>query len=127
MAGIRHGSRDERGSACSKRWGSTTRTPPSTDPCSAVPAASAKEVAATVGMPVARVRAIIDELEQLGLLARQASQSDRVVASPPAIALKPLLLERERGLTRAHEALHRVQRAVPASRPSSATPRMSST
>ncbi len=57
-------------------------------------------------MPVARVRRIIDELEQLGLLARQASQSDRVVASPPAIALKPLLLERERGLTRANEALH---------------------
>ncbi|KRA25888.1 transcriptional regulator TrmB [Microbacterium sp. Root61] len=71
----------------------------------AVPAASANEVAVEIGMPVARVRAIIDELEQLGLLARQASQSDRVVASPPSIALKPLLLERERGLTRAHEAL----------------------
>ncbi|WP_344094588.1 transcriptional regulator TrmB [Microbacterium deminutum] len=70
-----------------------------------VPAASAKEVASAVGMPVARVRAIIDELELLGLLARQASPSGRVVASPPAIALKPLLLERERGLTRAHEAL----------------------
>ncbi len=71
----------------------------------AVPAASAKEAASAVGMPVARVRAIIDDLERLGLLARQASQADRVVASPPAIALKPLLLERERGLTRAHEAL----------------------
>lgn len=71
-----------------------------------VPSATAKEVGADVGMPVARVRRIIDELEQLGLLARQASQSDRVVASPPAIALKPLLLERERGLTRANEALH---------------------
>jgi sugar-specific transcriptional regulator TrmB len=70
-----------------------------------VPAASAKEVASAVGMPVARVRAIIDELEMLGLLARQASPSGRVVASPPAIALKPLLLERERSLTRAHEAL----------------------
>ena len=71
-----------------------------------VPVATAKEVASDVGMPVSRVRRIIEELEQLGLLARQASQSDRVVASPPAIALKPLLLERERGLTRANEALH---------------------
>ena len=71
-----------------------------------VPAATAKEVAADVGMPASRVRRIIEELEQLGLLARQASHSDRLVASPPAIALKPLLLERERGLTRANEALH---------------------
>jgi sugar-specific transcriptional regulator TrmB/DNA-binding CsgD family transcriptional regulator len=72
----------------------------------AVPSASAKEVASTVGIPVARVRGIIGELEQLGLLARQASKSDRVVASPPAIALKPLLLDRERDLTRAQEAMH---------------------
>jgi sugar-specific transcriptional regulator TrmB/DNA-binding CsgD family transcriptional regulator len=71
-----------------------------------VPAATAKEVALDVGMPASRVRRIIEELEQLGLLARQASHSDRVVASPPAIALKPLLLDRERGLTRANEALH---------------------
>ncbi|GAA1992010.1 helix-turn-helix domain-containing protein [Microbacterium pumilum] len=71
----------------------------------AVPSASAKEVSASVGMPVGRARTMIGELERLGLLARQASQPDRVVASPPAIALKPLLLERERGLTRAHEAL----------------------
>ena len=70
-----------------------------------VPAATPKEVASAVGMPLARVRAIIDQLELLGLLARQASPSGRVVASSPAIALKPLLLERERGLTRAHEAL----------------------
>ena len=71
-----------------------------------VPAATAKEVAADLGMPASRVRRIIEELEQLGLLARQASHSDRLVASPPAIALKPLLLDRERGLTRANEALH---------------------
>jgi sugar-specific transcriptional regulator TrmB/DNA-binding CsgD family transcriptional regulator len=71
----------------------------------AVPSAAPKDVAVAVGMPVARVRVIIGELERLGLLARQATRSDRVVASPPTVALKPLLLERERGLTRAHQAL----------------------
>jgi DNA-binding CsgD family transcriptional regulator len=56
-------------------------------------------------MPVPRVQAVVDALERLGLLARQASAQDRVVASPPSLALRPMLLERERRLTEAHEAL----------------------
>jgi sugar-specific transcriptional regulator TrmB/DNA-binding CsgD family transcriptional regulator len=67
--------------------------------------ASAREAAIALGMPVPRMRRLMDELERLGLLAHHESQADRLVASPPAIALKPLLQERERGLTRAHEAL----------------------
>jgi sugar-specific transcriptional regulator TrmB len=67
--------------------------------------ASAEEVARELGFSIPRVRSIVAKLEQLGLLARQGSDSDRVVASPPAMALRPLLLEHERGLTRAHEAL----------------------
>lgn len=69
------------------------------------PSASVDEVATELGVGVGRVRAVIRELETLGLLARQASAPGRVVASPPAMALRPLLVERERGLTRAHEAL----------------------
>jgi sugar-specific transcriptional regulator TrmB/DNA-binding CsgD family transcriptional regulator len=69
------------------------------------PSASTAEIAAALSMSLPRVRPIVEELERLGLLARQASSSDRFVASPPAMALRPLLLERERGLTRAHEAL----------------------
>lgn len=67
--------------------------------------ASVPEVAAALSMSAPRVRPIVAELERLGLLARQAASSDRFVASPPSVALRPLLLERERGLTRAHEAL----------------------
>ncbi|MDY0909363.1 transcriptional regulator TrmB [Microbacterium sp. CFBP9034] len=67
--------------------------------------ASAAEVAAALSMSLPRVRPIVTELERLGLLARQAGSGDRFVASPPTVALRPLLLERERGLTRAHEAL----------------------
>ena len=50
------------------------------------------------------VRAIVAELERLGLIARQAAAPDRVVASPPSLALQPMLLDRERRLTQAHEA-----------------------
>lgn len=69
------------------------------------PPSSRADVAGDVGLPLGRVHAIVAELERLGLVARHASDSDRLVASPPAMALRPLLLERERGLTRAHEAL----------------------
>ena len=69
------------------------------------PSADVREIARAASMPVPRVQAIVDELERLGLLARQASAQDRVVASPPSLALRPMLLERERRLTEAHEAL----------------------
>lgn len=69
------------------------------------PSASTAEIAAALSMSLPRAQPIVEELERLGLLARQATSSDRFVASPPAMALRPLLLERERGLTRAHEAL----------------------
>ena len=106
MAGIRHGSATKAGARA--RSAGTRRGPHRGLPiaCWRCPPRSAKEVASDAsGCRWPASARIIDELEQLGLLARQASQSDRVVASPPAIALKPLLLERERGLTRAHEAL----------------------
>lgn len=69
------------------------------------PSASIDELAASAALPSNRVRAIADDLERLGLLARQAAAPDRVVASPPSLALRPMLLERERRLTQAHEAL----------------------
>jgi len=70
-----------------------------------LPSASTPDIASALSMSLPRVRPIVAELERLGLLARQAASSDRFVASPPFISLRPLLLERERGLTRAHEAL----------------------
>ena len=72
------------------------------------PSASVDELVVASGLKPNRLAVIIDELERLGLLARQASAPDRVVASPPSIALRPILLERERSLTQAHEALVRL-------------------
>ena len=69
------------------------------------PSATIHEIAVAASIPADRVRAVVDFLEQLGLLARQASAPDRVVASPPSLALRPVLLERERRLTEAHEML----------------------
>jgi sugar-specific transcriptional regulator TrmB len=69
------------------------------------PSASTADIASALSMSLPRTGPVVAELERLGLLARQASSSDRFVASPPSISLRPLLLERERGLTRAHQAL----------------------
>lgn len=69
------------------------------------PSASLDEIAVATGLSKLRVRQVTEQLEHLGLLAHQASAPDRVVASPPSLALRPMLLERERGLTLAHEAL----------------------
>jgi sugar-specific transcriptional regulator TrmB/DNA-binding CsgD family transcriptional regulator len=69
------------------------------------PSASPAEIGSLMSMSLPRVRSIVAELEGLGLLARQATSSDRFVASPPSISIRPLLLERERGLSRAHQAL----------------------
>ncbi|MET0975819.1 MAG: helix-turn-helix domain-containing protein [Leifsonia sp.] len=71
----------------------------------AAPSVSIDDIARSAGLTAPRARSVLDDLEQLGLLARQASAPDRVVASPPSIALRPMLLERERGLSQAHEAL----------------------
>ncbi len=70
-----------------------------------LPSADAEQVARQASLGVRDARAILDDLEALGLIARQASSPDRVVASPPSVALRPMLLERERRLTAAHEAL----------------------
>ena len=70
-----------------------------------LPSADVEEVARQASMSVRDARGILDDLEELGLIARQASAPDRVVASPPSVALRPILLERERRLTEAHEAL----------------------
>lgn len=67
--------------------------------------ASVTAVSHDVGISAPRARTILAELERLGLVARQGSARDHYVASPPAMALRPLLLERERGLSRASEAL----------------------
>lgn len=70
-----------------------------------LPSADVEQVAQAASLSVRDARGILDDLEELGLIARQASAPDRVVASPPSVALRPILLERERRLTEAHEAL----------------------
>lgn len=63
------------------------------------------ELAARLGVGASGIRRLLDDLEQHGLVARPAGHPDRVTASPPALALRPLLLARERALRSAHEDL----------------------
>ncbi|WP_307370485.1 helix-turn-helix domain-containing protein [Microbacterium sp. W4I4] len=67
--------------------------------------AGAAELAERSQVAVERVEVILDALERRGLAARRASDPDLLVASPPALALRPLLAERERRLAQAHGAL----------------------
>ncbi|GAA4349637.1 helix-turn-helix domain-containing protein [Microbacterium rhizosphaerae] len=69
-----------------------------------LPSADAAQIAAETGMPVDEVARLLVDLEGLGLAARQASSPERVVASPPSLALRPMLVESERRLTAAHAA-----------------------
>lgn len=71
----------------------------------AAPSAAVGELARDAALDESAVRRLIDDLEGAGLVARQGSAPDRVVASPPSLALRPLLLESERRLAAAHEAL----------------------
>jgi DNA-binding CsgD family transcriptional regulator/sugar-specific transcriptional regulator TrmB len=72
------------------------------------PSADIGELARSSALAAPDVRRIVDDLERLGLAARQAQSPDRVVASPPTLALRPLLLEHERRLNEAHELLVRL-------------------
>jgi len=69
------------------------------------PSAAVDELARLTSLDEGAVRRLVDDLEGVGLVARQGSAPDRVVASPPSLALRPLLLESERRLAAAHEAL----------------------
>ncbi|MEU1972258.1 transcriptional regulator TrmB [Microbacterium sp. NPDC019599] len=71
----------------------------------AVPSADLARIAAEASLSVREARRIVDDLEELGLIARLASAPDRVVASPPAVAMLPILRERERQLAAGHEAM----------------------
>lgn len=70
-----------------------------------LPSADLAEIAADASIPVRKARQVVDDLEELGLVARLASAPDRLVASPPAVAMLPILRERERQLAAGHEAL----------------------
>jgi sugar-specific transcriptional regulator TrmB len=69
------------------------------------PTASAAELATETGLSTGVVGQILDDLEQVGFVARQASSMHRFVASPPSLAVRPLLVEQERRLTAAQETL----------------------
>ena len=68
------------------------------------PSADVGEIARAVSMPVPRVQVVVDELERLGLLARQAAAHDRVVASPPSGGKRTVMLERHRRNNRGNNA-----------------------
>lgn len=70
-----------------------------------MPSADAAELARMSGLPGAHVERILDGLESSGFAARSVSDQARLVASPPALVLRPRLAEQERRLSLAHDAL----------------------
>ena len=66
------------------------------------PAGTAADLAAATGLDPHEVAGVLATLEDKGLVARAASGRDRYVASPPAVALGALLVQRQ-------EELHRAQ------------------
>lgn len=71
----------------------------------AAPAASAAEIGVETALAAGVVSHILDDLEASGFVARQASSPHRFVASPPSLVMRPLLVEQERRLASAQEAL----------------------
>jgi sugar-specific transcriptional regulator TrmB/DNA-binding CsgD family transcriptional regulator len=71
----------------------------------ALPSGDLARIAREASLPMRTARRVVDDLEELGLIARLASAPDRLVASPPAVAMLPILRERERQLAAGQEAL----------------------
>lgn len=69
------------------------------------PSVSAAEIARDAGLSRGRAGEVLAVLEDRGLLARQASAADRLVASPPALALRHLVAEQERRLSEARATM----------------------
>jgi sugar-specific transcriptional regulator TrmB len=76
----------------------------------ASPSASVQDVVRALGLPPGRAADVVVALERLGLVARHAGSSNRLVASPPSVALRPMLLEQERRLSQAQGTLLELDR-----------------
>jgi sugar-specific transcriptional regulator TrmB/DNA-binding CsgD family transcriptional regulator len=69
------------------------------------PAGTAADLAAALGFDRAEMAAVLTALEDKGLVARATSGQERYVASPPAVALGALLVQRQEELHRAQVAM----------------------
>lgn len=65
------------------------------------PSGTAAELAETVGFDALDVARVLASLESKGLVARASSDQERYVASPPAVALGAMLVQRQEELRRA--------------------------
>ena len=73
-----------------------------------VPSASAESLAATEEVPVAEIHAALSSLEEKGLVARSTATPGDFVASPPAIAVGSMIVERRDEIRRAELELERL-------------------
>ncbi|WP_426560649.1 helix-turn-helix domain-containing protein [Angustibacter sp. McL0619] len=84
-----------------------------------LPSGTADDLAGPLGYDVSRAASILSALEAKGLVARSTSGPDRFVASPPAIALGALFVERQEELRHAQlelDALAAVYRGTASDR-----------
>lgn len=70
-----------------------------------LPSADAGQLAKASHLPPAQVERIIADLESSGFAARSVSDPEHVVASPPALVLRPRIADQERRLALANDAL----------------------
>ena len=73
-----------------------------------VPSASAESLAATEGAPLSEIRSALSSLEEKGLVARSTATPGDYVASPPAIAVGSMIVERRDEIRRAELELERL-------------------
>src|SRR5262245_33715941 len=66
-----------------------------------VPSGTAEDLAAMVGYDAGQAAAVLATLESKGLVARSTTGAGRYVASPPAVALGALIVQRQEDLKRA--------------------------
>lgn len=74
----------------------------------ALPSASAEDLAHTMQAEVAALATALTALEEKGLVARSTGQPGHFVASPPALALGSLIVQREEEIRRAQLELGRL-------------------
>ena len=78
-----------------------------------VPSASVDDLASGLGSPLSEAAAALAALEEKGLVARSVAEPGHFVASPPAVALGSLIVQRQEDLRQAQLELLRAGRDLP--------------
>lgn len=71
-----------------------------------LPSATGEQLSGALDAELAQIRAALESLEALGLVARSVAAADQFIASPPELALGSLIVEQQQDIRRAQLELH---------------------